>query len=197
MQVLRNFRGIVFIIAQLGISLKTKCFWKYCAKHKVFCLMEGVTRPWRKRIQQTENYFFDGQCSLPCVDFAMGWASNWRLIVRNRCVARPPNGHEFKFNSLLISQMKPFFKFPRKTLADSVNPRTFASLQCGVEQLVARRAHNPEVAGSSPVPATQREEVSKLIFSPVFFCPKTLLSSLEMRISSFVLGVRTVSVSLE
>ena len=24
----------------------------------------------------------------------------------------------------------------------------------GVEQLVARRAHNPEVAGSSPVPAT-------------------------------------------
>ncbi len=25
---------------------------------------------------------------------------------------------------------------------------------CGVEQLVARRAHNPEVAGSSPVPAT-------------------------------------------
>ncbi len=27
---------------------------------------------------------------------------------------------------------------------------------CGVEQLVARRAHNPEVAGSSPVPATSR-----------------------------------------
>ncbi len=25
----------------------------------------------------------------------------------------------------------------------------------GVEQLVARRAHNPEVAGSSPVPATK------------------------------------------
>ena len=24
----------------------------------------------------------------------------------------------------------------------------------GVEQMVARRAHNPEVAGSSPVPAT-------------------------------------------
>ncbi len=24
---------------------------------------------------------------------------------------------------------------------------------CGVEQLAARRAHNPEVAGSSPVPA--------------------------------------------
>ena len=28
-------------------------------------------------------------------------------------------------------------------------------LHRGVEQLVARRAHNPEVAGSSPVPATQ------------------------------------------
>ena len=27
---------------------------------------------------------------------------------------------------------------------------------CGVEQLVARRAHNPEVAGSSPAPATSR-----------------------------------------
>ena len=26
----------------------------------------------------------------------------------------------------------------------------------GVEQLVARRAHNPKVAGSSPVPATKR-----------------------------------------
>ena len=29
----------------------------------------------------------------------------------------------------------------------------------GVEQLVARRAHNPEVAGSSPVPATKRKSV--------------------------------------
>ena len=26
----------------------------------------------------------------------------------------------------------------------------------GVEQLVARRAHNPKVAGSSPVPATKK-----------------------------------------
>ena len=31
------------------------------------------------------------------------------------------------------------------------------SSQCrGVEQLAARRAHNPKVAGSSPVPATKR-----------------------------------------
>ena len=28
----------------------------------------------------------------------------------------------------------------------------------GVEQLVARRAHNPKVAGSSPVPATNKEK---------------------------------------
>ena len=27
----------------------------------------------------------------------------------------------------------------------------------GVEQMVARRAHNPEVAGSTPVPATRKE----------------------------------------
>ena len=27
--------------------------------------------------------------------------------------------------------------------------------QCGMEQLVARRAHNPKVVGSSPAPATQ------------------------------------------
>ena len=29
----------------------------------------------------------------------------------------------------------------------------------GVEQLVARRAHNPEVAGSSPVPATKKTQL--------------------------------------
>ena len=34
-----------------------------------------------------------------------------------------------------------------------VRPRSPAPYR-GVEQLVARRAHNPEVAGSSPVPAT-------------------------------------------
>ncbi len=29
-------------------------------------------------------------------------------------------------------------------------------LHRGVEQLVARRAHNPKVTGSSPVPATKK-----------------------------------------
>ena len=33
--------------------------------------------------------------------------------------------------------------------------RTFA-VHCGVEQMVARRAHNPKAAGSSPAPATKK-----------------------------------------
>ena len=31
----------------------------------------------------------------------------------------------------------------------------------GVEQMVARRAHNPEVAGSSPVPATNKSSLKR------------------------------------
>ena len=34
---------------------------------------------------------------------------------------------------------------------------TFATQYRGVEQLVARRAHNPEVVGSSPSPATTKK----------------------------------------
>ena len=34
------------------------------------------------------------------------------------------------------------------------NFKIFIYLHCGVEQLVARWAHNPKVTGSSPVPAT-------------------------------------------
>ncbi len=34
----------------------------------------------------------------------------------------------------------------------------------GVEQLVARRAHNPKVAGSSPVPATRKDKTLSLSF---------------------------------
>ena len=40
-----------------------------------------------------------------------------------------------------------------------VRPRSPAPYR-GVEQLVARRAHNPEVAGSSPVPATKNPLIS-------------------------------------
>jgi Protein of unknown function (DUF4031) len=42
----------------------------------------------------------------------------------------------------------------REVLRISKESHTFAILHCGVEQLVARRAHNPKVTGSSPVPAT-------------------------------------------
>ena len=34
----------------------------------------------------------------------------------------------------------------------------------GMEQLVARRAHNPKVTGSSPVPATLREDALASFF---------------------------------
>jgi hypothetical protein len=34
------------------------------------------------------------------------------------------------------------------------------SSRCGVEQLVARWAHNPKVTGSSPVPATKTGKAS-------------------------------------
>ncbi len=36
------------------------------------------------------------------------------------------------------------------------------TLHRGIEQLVARRAHNPEVGGSSPSPATQADNCMKL-----------------------------------
>ena len=34
----------------------------------------------------------------------------------------------------------------------------------GVEQLVARRAHNPEVVGSSPSPAIENKDTRKVSF---------------------------------
>ncbi len=35
------------------------------------------------------------------------------------------------------------------------NSETIIQLYCGVEQLAARRAHNPKVVGSNPTPATE------------------------------------------
>ena len=40
-------------------------------------------------------------------------------------------------------------------IAKLIYSSIFANLNRGVEQLVARWAHNPKVAGSSPVPATK------------------------------------------
>ncbi len=36
-------------------------------------------------------------------------------------------------------------------------------VRCGVEQLAARRAHNPEVIGSNPIPATKDGGVAQLV----------------------------------
>ena len=47
---------------------------------------------------------------------------------------------------------------------------TFAVQYRGVEQLVARRAHNPEAGGSSPSPATKRDNSFGLSF---FVVPKS------------------------
>lgn len=33
----------------------------------------------------------------------------------------------------------------------------FQNRNCGVERLVAQRAHNPEAAGSNPAPATKNQ----------------------------------------
>ncbi len=51
----------------------------------------------------------------------------------------------------------------------------------GMEQLVARRAHNPKVIGSSPVPATKKNALDKL--SDAFFCfPYLILVFLETQL---------------
>ena len=50
-----------------------------------------------------------------------------------------------------------------------VRPRSPAPRFRGVEQLVARRAHNPEVAGSNPVPATNKS-LKSYDFSDLYFC---------------------------
>ena len=46
----------------------------------------------------------------------------------------------------------------------------------GVEQLVARRAHNPEVGGSSPPPATQKEKRKCFSFFRIGGYPPTIFT---------------------
>ncbi len=41
----------------------------------------------------------------------------------------------------------------------------------GVEQLVARRAHNPKVIGSSPVPATKKKPCTCVQGFFILYCP--------------------------
>ena len=52
---------------------------------------------------------------------------------------------------------------------------TFATQYRGVEQLVARRAHNPEVVGSSPAPATKAKKPSKDGFLFFFNLQKNII----------------------
>ena len=46
----------------------------------------------------------------------------------------------------------------KKNFAKLKNSATFVVQHRGIEQLVARRAHNPEAGGSSPPPATTEEK---------------------------------------
>ena len=64
----------------------------------------------------------------------------------------------------MIKNYQSFLFILKKILAKSKNCDIIikrsetAAIYRGVEQLVARRAHNPEVAGSSPVPATKKSQ---------------------------------------
>ena len=51
---------------------------------------------------------------------------------------------------------------------------TFVVQYRGVEQLVARRAHNPEAGGSSPSPATKQDSPSGLSFFYPSHQPKSM-----------------------
>ncbi len=51
---------------------------------------------------------------------------------------------------------------------------TFAIQYRGVEQLVARRAHNPEAGGSSPSPATKQDISNEMPLFFIVMIPKIL-----------------------
>ena len=47
----------------------------------------------------------------------------------------------------------------QRTTIGLSSPSRFGKMDRGVEQLVARRAHNPKVAGSSPATATKEQKL--------------------------------------
>ncbi len=53
-----------------------------------------------------------------------------------------------------------------------VQPTHQAQKRRGVEQLVARRAHNPKVIGSNPISASNTTPMKQFI--GVFLCPKRI-----------------------
>ena len=78
---------------------------------------------------------------------------------------------KLKFNILLNNDDLPTLGFPIIVtnpdlkdiiliyLANLQTNLSFAFKYRGVEQLVARRAHNPKVVGSSPAPATKKDSM--------------------------------------
>ena len=55
----------------------------------------------------------------------------------------------------------------------------FAVQYRGVEQLVARRAHNPEAGGSSPSPATRKRSLSGCAFLMKVYCVAGVLKLVD------------------
>ena len=72
---------------------------------------------------------------------------------RSRCAGRNPTEVRGRHGALLF--VSPLFQGvgARNTLMLAIEGRICYSAVCGVEQLAARRAHNPEVVGSNPAPA--------------------------------------------
>ena len=60
----------------------------------------------------------------------------------------------------------------------------------GMEQLVARRAHNPKVTGSSPVPATKEEKSSEMVTFFILRHSKALENKGILRKKSLTFRVR-------
>ena len=63
----------------------------------------------------------------------------------------------------------------------------------GVEQLVARRAHNPEAGGSSPSPATKKTDVEKSASVCRRMCAETGEMFPELRLLRLSSGRRHIN----
>ena len=90
------------------------------------------------------------------------------------------------FNHLTISVIKKLkiilhasiFSLSLHHLTTNCRASAHIKIHRGVEQLAARRAHNPEVAGSSPAPATQKGETKMFLLFFVSGSPRLYLHSL-------------------
>ena len=64
----------------------------------------------------------------------------------------------------------------------------------GVEQLVARWAHNPKVAGSSPVPATKKRAFTLKLF---FYFPRQIYQLFERYRSNNSYTKKTITIVIK